>query len=500
MAVSKNSRELPYNAQAEQAVLGSALLSRECLYTVFSRLNEDDFFLGKHQLIYRAIRNLFDKEFAVDVLTVTEELMNMKELETIGGVEYLQQCSDAMVALSSIDYYINIVNDQSVMRKLIQSCRDIDARYLNEEISDINEFVADSEKIIKDAVEKRRVAEFKKAKEVAEAVKLNIETPQEVKTDGVSGLTTGFDRLNNITQGFHPGDMIIVAARPSVGKTALALNFAYRAANRTNKPVAIFSLEMPAEALIKRLIGVESSVSLTKITTGNLVGVDRAKVANAIYKIGNLPIFIDDSPNGKLMDIIAKSRKLQASQPDLGLSIVDYLGLVTTGSSSKGSDSRQEEVRKTSLALKALARELQVPIIVVSQLSRDVEKRGENKRPILSDLRDSGSIEQDADVVMLLYREDYYKNSKAPNNNAGNKKMGNLSGSERFEMVKEQKEKITGEPMGGDVSYVEVNVAKNRNGQTGNAYLFFYKSFGRFDEPSEEWLKQMREINENAAN
>ena len=500
MAVSKNSRELPYNAQAEQAVLGSALLSRECLYTVFSRLNEDDFFLGKHQLIYRAIRNLFDKEFAVDVLTVTEELMNMKELETIGGVEYLQQCSDAMVALSSIDYYINIVNDQSVMRKLIQSCRDIDARYLNEEISDINEFVADSEKIIKDAVEKRRVAEFKKAKEVAEAVKLNIETPQEVKTDGVSGLTTGFDRLNNITQGFHPGDMIIVAARPSVGKTALALNFAYRAANRTNKPIAIFSLEMPAEALIKRLIGVESSVSLTKITTGNLVGVDRAKVANAIYKIGNLPIFIDDSPNGKLMDIIAKSRKLQASQPDLGLIIVDYLGLVTTGSSSKGSDSRQEEVRKTSLALKALARELQVPIIVVSQLSRDVEKRGENKRPILSDLRDSGSIEQDADVVMLLYREDYYKNSKAPNNNAGNKKMGNLSGSERFEMVKEQKEKITGEPMGGDVSYVEVNVAKNRNGQTGNAYLFFYKSFGRFDEPSEEWLKQMREINENAAN
>ena len=500
MAVSKNSRELPYNAQAEQAVLGSALLSRECLYTVFSRLNEEDFFLGKHQLIYRAIKNLFDKQTPVDVLTVTEELMNMKELETIGGVEYLQQCSDAMVALSSIDYYVNIVNDQAVLRRLIQTCRDIDAAYLSEEINDVNEFIANSETTLKDAVEKRRVAEFKKAKDVAEEVKLNIETPQEVKTDGVSGLTTGFDRLNNITQGFHPGDMIIVAARPSVGKTALALNFAYRAASRTNKPIAIFSLEMPAEALIKRLIGVESSVSLTKITTGNLVGVDRAKVANAIYKIGSLPLYIDDSPNGKLMDIIAKSRKLQANEPDLGMIIIDYLGLVTTGSSSKGADSRQEEVRKTSLALKALARELQVPIIVVSQLSRDVEKRGENKRPILSDLRDSGSIEQDADVVMLLYREDYYKNSKAPNNNAGNKKMGNLCGSERFEMVKEQKEKITGEPMGGDVSYVEVNVAKNRNGQTGNAYLFFYKSFGRFDEPSEEWLKQMREISENAAN
>ena len=495
---SKNHNDLPYNAQAEQAVLGSALLSRECLYTMFSRLIEEDFFLGKHQLIFRAIKNLFDKQTPVDVLTVTEELMNMKELESIGGVEYLQQCSDAMVALSSIDSYIDIVVDQAVLRRLIQSCRDIDSQYLNDEINDVGEFIANSENAIKEATEKRRIENFKRAHDVAEKVKMNIDTPKEVKADGVSGLTTGFDKLNSITQGFQPGDMIIVAARPSVGKTALALNFAYRAANRTNKPVAIFSLEMPAEALVKRLIGVESSVSLTKITTGSLVGMDRAKVSSAISKISSLPIYIDDSPNMKLMDIIAKSRKLAASEPDLGLIIVDYLGLVTTGSTSKGSDSRQEEVRKTSLALKALARELKVPIIVVSQLSRDVEKRGENKRPILSDLRDSGSIEQDADVVMLLYREDYYKNSRSPNANAGNKKMRDLSGSERFEMVKDQREKLTGEPMGGDVSYVEVNVAKNRNGQTNNAYLFFYKSFGRFDEPSEEWLKQMKEISENS--
>ena len=500
MAVAKKRNELPYNEQAEQAVLGSALLSRECLYNVFSSLNEEDFFVGKHQLIYRAIRNLFDKQTPVDVLTVTEELMNMKELETIGGVEYLQQCSDAMVALSSIDYYINIVIDHAVLRRLIQSCRDIDGQYLNDEITDVNDFILQSETAIKEATEKRRVSTFQKASQVADRVKLTIDTPKEVKTDGVSGLTTGFDKLNNLTQGFQAGDMIIVAARPSVGKTALALNFAYRAANRTNKPIAIFSLEMPAEALIRRLIGIDSSVSLTKITTGNLVGTDRAKVSNAIYKIGNLPIYIDDSPNIKLMDIIAKSRKLQASEPELGMIIVDYLGLVTTGGNAKNADSRQEEVRKTSLALKALARELKVPVIVVSQLSRDVEKRGENKRPILSDLRDSGSIEQDADVVMLLYREDYYKNSRNPQNNAGNKKMKDLTGNERFEMVKEQREKITGEPMGGDVSYVEVNVAKNRNGQTGNVYLFFYKSFGRFDEPSDEWLQQMREISDNAAN
>ena len=493
----KTQNELPYNEQAEQAVLGSALLSRECLYNVLSSLNEEDFFVGKHQLLYRAIRNLFDKKSAVDVLTVTEELMNMKELDNIGGVEYLQQCTDSMVALSSIDYYINIVNDQAVLRRLIQSCRDIDNKFLNDEINDVNGFIADSENLLKDAIERRRVSEFQKAETVAERVKMSIETPKEMKVDDVNGLTTGFNNINKITQGFHAGDMIIVAARPSVGKTALALNFAYRAANRTNKPVAIFSLEMPAEQLVTRLIGTESSVSLSKINTGNLVGVDRAKVANAIYKIGSLPIYIDDSPNGKLMDIIAKSRKLHANEPELGLIIVDYLGLVSSGS-SRSSDSRQEEVRKASLALKALARDLRVPVIVVSQLSRSVEQRGENKRPILSDLRDSGSIEQDADVVMLLYREDYYKDSKNPNQNAGDKKMKNLTGSERFEMVKEQKEKITGESMVGDVSFVEVNIAKNRNGQTGKSYLFFYKSFGRFDEPSEEWLKQMREINENS--
>ena len=497
MARSKGVGQLPYNEQAEQVVLGSAMLSRECLYNILSLLNEDDFYFGKHQLIFRAIKNLFDKEYAVDAVTVTEELMNMKELEAIGGVEYLQICSDQVVALSAIEYYVNIVNDQSVLRKLIQSCRDIDDKFLHEEIPSVNDFILESEQLLKNATERRRVSEFKKASQVAEEVRMAIETPKEVKTDGVNGLTTGFDSINKITQGFHAGDMIVVAARPSVGKTALALNFAYRAANRTNKPVAIFSLEMPAEQLVTRLIGTESSVSLSKITTSNLVGVDRAKVANAINRIGSLPIFIDDSPNGKLMDIIAKSRKLQANNPDLGLIIIDYLGLVSSGG-TRSSDSRQEEVRKASLAIKALARELKVPVIIVSQLSRDVEKRGENKRPILSDLRDSGSIEQDADVVMLLYREDYYKDSKNPNSNAGDKKMKNLSGSERFEMVKEQKEKITGESMVGDVSFVEVNIAKNRNGQTGKAYLFFYKSFGRFDEPSEEWVKQMREINSDS--
>ena len=498
MAKRKSPADLPSNEQAEQAVLGSALLSTECLFTVFSRLEESDFYFGKHQLIFRAIKQLLDKQSAVDVLTVTEELMNMKELETIGGVEYLQKCSDSMVALSSIDYYINIVLDQAVLRRLIQSCRDIDSRFLNEEIDDVDGFVADSEGLIKEATGKRRITDFKKAKQVAEEVKLSIDTPKEIKVDGVTGLTTGFDKINRVTQGFHAGDMIVVAARPGVGKTALALNFAYRAASRTNKAIGIFSLEMPAEQLVTRLIGVESSVPLEKVMTGALVGPDRLKVGNAIHKISNLPIFIDDTPNAKMIDIAAKSRKLMSNNPDLGLIIIDHIGLISSGNTGRNSDPRQLEVQKISIAIKALARELKVPIIAISQLSRNAEQRGENKRPMLSDLRDSGSIEQDADVVMLMYREDYYKNSRAPQqNSAGGKKVKDLSGSERFEMVKEQKERITGESMAGDASYVEVNIAKNRNGQTGKCGLFFYKSFGRFEQPSDEWEDEMRQINQD---
>jgi replicative DNA helicase len=309
--------------------------------------------------------------------------------------------------------------------------------------------------------------------------------------DNITGLTTGFDNLDKITQGFQKGEMIIVAARPSVGKTALAMNFAYRAALKKNVPVAIFSLEMSAELLIKRLLAADSNVSLTKINSGDLNALERNKISHSVKNLGAAPIYIDDSPGIHLMNIIAKSRQLQAKHPDLGLIIVDYLGLVTTGnSSSKGNNSRQEEVRKISLALKALARDLKVPVIVVSQLSRDVEKR-DTKKPMMSDLRDSGSIEQDADVVMLLYREDYYKSTKKENGDK--KKAKDMTKGERFELIKQ----TLGDAANlGDASYVEVNVAKNRNGQTGPISLFFYKSFGRFDQPSQEFEEQMRNFSD----
>ncbi len=487
--------DLPHNTEAEKAVLGSAFLSKEALYSVLSLLNESDFYEGKHQILYRVLMSLQAKNVTVDVLTVTEELMNIKELENVGGVEYLQECSDSMVALSSLEFYINIVKDQSVLRSLLTTIRDIDNHYRTEEIEDVDSFIAESEERIKIATEKRRISDFRTASDVAKSVEMALATQQRYEDENVTGLTTGYDNLNKLTQGFQKTELTIIAARPSVGKTALALNFAYKAATRKQVPVAIFSLEMASELLVRRLVAAASNVELKKISTGVMTGQERAKVASAIKEVGSAPIYIDDSPGIKLMDIIAKSRQLQSKHPDLGLIVVDYLGLIQTGSGSKGNDSRQEEVRKISLALKGLARDLKVPVVVLSQLSRDVEKR-DTKKPMLSDLRDSGSIEQDADVVMLLYREDYYKGSRKEVPGA-NKKGGQLSNAERFELAKAAQEKQLGDKIPGDASYIEINVAKNRNGQTGVVGLFFYKAFGRFDAPPPEWEEQMRNITAN---
>lgn len=491
----KQATDLPFNADAEKAVLGSALISKEALYSILALLQEDDFYVPKNRIIFRAILSLFNKKVAVDALTVTEELLNLKELDGVGGVEYLQQCCDSMVSLASLDFYINIVNDQAVLRKLVNTLRDINDNYINNEIEDINGFIVSAEDKIKTATERRRVVGFKTSNDLSKELAVRINTPVTVGEDDCTGLTTGYASLNRITSGFQPGDMIIVAARPSVGKTALSLNMAFKAALHKNKPVAIFSCEMSSHQLMERLLGIASGVKLNSIKTRRFESDrERAKIASSIRQLSDLPIYIDDTSNIPLVDLLAKSRKLHAEHPDLGLIIIDYLGLIST-SGSKNSESRAEEVRKISAALKALAKDLQVPVVAVCQLNRTVEQRGENKRPMLSDLRDSGSIEQDADVVMLMYRDDYYKNQRN-DNKLGEKKMNQMNESERFEAYKNVSEANKGQSLPGDVSLVEVNVAKNRNGQVGSATLFFYKAFGRFDQPTQEWLEKIKAINE----
>ena len=493
--------DLPHNSDAERAVLGSAILAPSATLNVISSLNEDDFFEGRHQIIYRAINILFERKSVVDILTVSEVLDNLKELENIGGVSYLQQCADSMVALSSLEFYINIVNDQAVLRRMLTTIRNINRSYLENEVENVNDFIIASENSFKDSISRRKISNFKTTKEVTQVVKNEIDSmvaqSRNSEERDLIGWTTGFSNLNALTQGFQPQQLIIVAGRPGLGKTALALNFAFKVSRYHDIPVGIFSLEMSSELLVRRLVASSACVDLKKIATGNLNTDERNKVASAIKEVGETKIFIDDSPGLRLTDIIAKSKKLQASNPDLGMIIIDYLGLVQLGGKvSRGQDSRQEEVRKISLALKDLSRDLKVPVIVLSQLSRDVEKR-DSKRPMLSDLRDSGSIEQDADIVMLLYREDYYGKEGRKKFSGDNKVPSKMSDNERAEMSEAQRSEENLAKMPGSASYVEVNVAKNRNGQVGKAGLFFFKSYGRFDQPSKDWEQQMLQVSEN---
>lgn len=497
--MAKNNGALPYNIDAEKAVLGSALLAQEALYNVVSSLEIDDFYEGKHQIIYKSVISLMNRKTPVDVLTVATELANMKELENIGGANYLKELTESMISFGNLQFYIDIVLDQSVMRRMLLTIRDINREYLEEDIENPNDFILKSEVKFKDSVARRHISSFIDMETAAKRVEAQLNDQKEMSASDtdVIGLNTGYPMLNALTQGFQKGEMTIIAARPSVGKTALALNFAFQVATKENVPVAIFSLEMTSELLVKRLIASASCVNLKNINMGRFYGQDRQKVAQGIKEVANTKIFIDDSPGIRLMDIIAKTRKLQSAHPDLGLVIIDYLGLVQlTQTNSRNPDSRQEEVRKISLALKAMAKDLKLPVVIVSQLSRDVEKR-DTKKPMLSDLRDSGSIEQDADVVMLLYREDYYSDQKKKE--IGNKKPSQLSSSDRFELVRQQKEKEAGDTLPGNASYVEVNVAKNRNGATGKVPLFFYKDFGRFDSPSKAWVDAMREVEDSVA-
>lgn len=492
----KTSKDLPYNEEAERVVLGSAMIKKDYCLDVLNSLELEDFFLPKHQKIFQSVSELAMRGVSVDVLTVAEELQNLKELENVGGSKYLLECTNKVVASSTLTHYIAIVQDNSVLRKMLSTIRDIDREYKEEEIENINDFILGSENRFRDSISKRHISSFITTKEIAPIIQQDLEKLQDSTSDSdVIGISTGYDRINQITQGFKGGEMIIVAARPSVGKTALCMNFAYRIATRSKKAVAIFSLEMSKEQLFNRLVAISSCVNARDINSGRIkTAAERLKVMNGIKEIANSKIYIDDTPSIKLNDIIAKSTKLQAHEPDLGLIIVDYLGLVSIASKGKAIDNRQEEVRRISLALKALARDLNLPVIAVSQLSRATEQR-DSKRPMMSDLRDSGNIEQDADIVMLLYRGDYYASSKKDGGtNIANKKGSQLTDEDKFELVKQQKQKELGSEIPGNASYTEVIIAKNRSGSTGTARLFFYKDYVRFDQPSAEWEAAMAQI------
>ncbi len=483
--------KLPFNNDAEKVVLGSAISGdAQSLINVISSLQEEDFYSYQHKEIFKAITQCWEKSRSVDIYTITEELENLKVIEEIGGVDYLRDLIDSVVSLSNLKYYIDIVIDQSVLRKMILAIRSIDDEFKETEIEDVNQFILSSETKFKDAISRRQIDSFKKIVDVNKIIQTKLEILKEKPASDVIGLSTGYGNIDKFTQGFQPGEVTIVAARPSVGKTALSLNFAYNAA--CNKiPVAIFSLEMPVETITKRLIALDSIVSTRSINSGNFTGSDNTKVKVAMNRLNTLPIYIDDTTSITMIDIAAKLRKLQMEEPNLGLVIIDYIGLISSPVRSSNPDSRTEEVRKISKAIKTCAKDLMIPIVVVCQLNRSVERR-EGNRPMLSDLRDSGDIEQDADVVMLLYSADYYKNKRT---SVGSKKMSDLSSDENIALNKETQLKNLNEQASSQgATIIELNIAKNRNGQTGITDLFFHKECSRFSSPDQSWIEEMNKI------
>ena len=448
-------KNLPYSLEAEKAVLGAMLVSRDALLNSVVRLSIEDFYEEDHKLIFDVIRTVYNKGMNVDAVTVIEQFVLNNTLNQLTNKEEtVYDLVMNVVSASNVEEYIRIIQDKTTLRKIVQLAENVTKKWQKEEISDIGDYVAQIESDTLAITRSRNVGEFKTTKEVIDVLKEKLFASGKTG-NGVTGVTSGFTDIDNITHGFQKGDLIILAARPSMGKTALALNFLVNAAIKQNITTAMFSVEMPAEQLMQRMISAQSGVNGDKLRSLDLNDKDWTKIDVAANQLSKAKIFVDDTSAIKLGDLAVKARKLKSLHDDLSLIVVDYLQIVKASelASKEGS---QKEITEVSQGLKALARELEVPIIALSQLSRDNEKR-DNKRPMLSDLRGSGAIEQDADLVMFIYREDYFDNQK-------NKKDSN--GEEKKDS--------------GSSGIAEVSISKHRNGATGVVKLVFLKEYGLF--------------------
>ena len=396
-------RELPNNLEAEQAVLGSMFLSRTALEKAVEILREDSFYSTRNGKIFSALKDLDEKKVPIDITTLTEELKATNLLNEIGGVEYLTEVLDSVANAANVDYYIKIIEDKATLRELIEKATEITTMGYDEETS-VSETIEEAEKKILGIIKNKRATEFKTIQDVIKETEKNLEVLSESKGE-ITGVPTGWTDIDRITSGFHENELIIIAARPAMGKTAFALNLATHVATHTDKSVALFNLEMGAEQLSVRILASLGQIDQTKLRTGNLQNEDWKRVTEAISQLSNAKLYMDDTPGITIGEIRAKCRRLANSENGLGIVIIDYLQLISTN--GKYGSNRQQEVSDISRALKTMAMELKVPVIALAQLSRAVEQR-EDKRPIMSDLRESGSIEQDADIVSFLFREDYY--------------------------------------------------------------------------------------------
>lgn len=393
----------PHDIEAEQAVIGSTLTDSEAVMAAVEKLKPESFYREDNKLIFEAIMNLYNRSEPVDLITLKDELSSMGDFEKVGGFEYLATLPDKVPTTANVQKYIDIVEEKATLRKLIKTANEIiDLGYNPTE--DVEDIMAGAEKKIFDIIQNKNQKSYTPIKDVLIESFTKLEELYNQKSK-ITGVPTGFVDLDDKTAGLHGSDLILIAARPAMGKTAFALNIAANAAIRSNTPVAIFNLEMSKDQLVNRILCIEAMVDSNKIMTGKLEEDDWSKLASVVGPISDSGIYIDDTPGISIMEIRTKCRKLKMEK-NIGLIVIDYIQLIQ-GSNNRKNGSREQEIAEISRSLKILAKELNVPVIALSQLSRAVEQRPDH-RPMLSDLRESGSIEQDADIVMFLYRDDYY--------------------------------------------------------------------------------------------
>lgn len=437
-------RELPHSNEAEQAILGSMMVYPNVSNVVFDQnLQEHDFYLDIHRRIFHAMLDISDSGKPIDLTTLVARLQDTQQLQLVGGMEYILRLSDTAISPANSTTYIELIKSRAHLRRLIET-----AQVIMEEgydtSSSLDEIMDKAERDILNVTRDRKATEFRSSRSVVSAVMQELDHLRNNDTR-ITGIKTGYVDLDGMTNGFQRGDLIILAARPAMGKTAFALNLALNASFYNEGAIAIFSLEMPAEALMKRILSAKSAVESSKLRSGYISDDEFQKLSEAADELMKCKLFVDDSSNVKISEVFSKCRKLK-SEHGLDLVVIDYLQLIS--GSGRGGDNRQQEISEISRSLKGLAREMECPVIALSQLSRSVETRPD-KHPMLSDLRESGAIEQDADIVMFLYRDEYYnKDHEQEQSNPTDK--------------------------------TDVDIAKHRNGATGRVELAFQKSISAF--------------------
>ncbi len=445
--ISETIRTMPQAVDVEMAVLGAMFLDRDAVNLAAENLTESYFYKASHRKIFSAMMELFEKDAEIDPISVADVLKRRNQFEEIGGHVYLTEIVNSTPTSANIQYHLDIIKEKALTRMLIHTCEAI----INDAYSEdqtIDELLDTAERRIFDISEKRLKKGFDVIKPIVDRTFVRIDELYRNNQSGVTGVPTGYKKLDELTAGLQRSDLVILAGRPSMGKTAFALNLARNAAVDHGIPVGFFSLEMSADALVMRLLCTEAKVNMMSVRTGKINQEEMDRLTEHAPKLMNAPIYIDDTPGMNVLELRAKARRLKAEH-NIQFLIIDYLQLME---GHKG-ENRQQEITHISRSLKAIAKELDVPVLALSQLSRAVESRDKSKRPQLSDLRESGAIEQDADVVFFVYRPEYYGILEFPDTGDSTHNM------------------------------CEIIIGKQRNGPTGNVRLTFLKEFGKFGDP-----------------